>query len=113
MPPACCSTLGQPIQTRPSMRGAQVNAKSIIAKMIYGIPVGIDPRCPREPSLLGLWKIRTVMKPEKPKSAWLSQLITQSIALVVCLGVPAIVTWMAPRTTIHLQKVDELSIAEV
>ena len=53
------------------------------------------------------------MKPEKPKSAWLSQLITQSIALVVCLGVPAIVTWMAPRTTIHLQKVDELSIAEV
>ena len=53
------------------------------------------------------------MSTAKPKPGLWSAVITQAIALAVCLGIPLLVTWMAPRTTIQLRWIDGVPAADI
>lgn len=53
------------------------------------------------------------MPAPKPPASFGSIVITQAIAIVGCVIVPGLVTWIAPRTTIRLSLVDEQPAAEV
>jgi hypothetical protein len=48
-----------------------------------------------------------------PKPTWASILITQGIAIVVFLVVPALVTYMVPRTTIEMRRINDGASARI